>query len=164
MDIEIKNGLDYPQEIRELFREYTDMLCENDPSFKKYLDLQKYDDELRDLSRKYGYPKGRLFIVKSGDRSIGCIGLKDCTGNACEIKRLYVRPEARGMGLGEKLVNLILDEGAKIGYEYVKLDTLPFLKTALKLYKKLGFYETEKYNDSPMDTSIYLCYDLKNRK
>ena len=160
MNIEIINGINEPKEICELFKEYTDMLCENDPSFKYYLDLQNYDDELNDLSHKYGYPNGRIFLVKSGDKILGCIGIKYFDENVCEMKRLYVRPEARGLGLGEKLVKLSLDEAKKIGYKYMKLDTLPFLNSALNLYKKLGFYEIEKYNESPMDTSIFLCYDL----
>jgi len=164
MDIEIINALEEPEEVRALFKEYTDYLCENDPVFKSYLELQNYDDELSDLSVKYGGQHGRLYLARRGGRSLGCIGIKDFGGGVCELKRLYVRPEARGARLGERLVELVLNEAADMGYEYMKLDTLPFLEAAKHIYLKAGFYEIEKYLASPMENSTYLCYDLKQRK
>jgi ribosomal protein S18 acetylase RimI-like enzyme len=76
------------------------------------------------------------------------------------MKRLYVRNEFRGKHIGVNLVNKIIDDAKLIGYKYILLDTLPFLKSAIKMYKAIGFYEIDKYNNSPMDNSIYLKLDL----
>ena len=78
------------------------------------------------------------------------------------MKRLYVRPEFRGKRLGNILVEKIIADAKEIGYSYMLLDTLPFLQSAIRMYKKFGFYEIERYNDSPMDTSIYMKLDLRN--
>ena len=76
------------------------------------------------------------------------------------MKRLYIRSAWRGKKLGETLVEKIIAEARKIGYSYMVLDTLPFLQNEIRLYKKIGFYEIESYNDSPLDTSIYMKLDL----
>lgn len=76
------------------------------------------------------------------------------------MKRLYIRPKFRGKKLGEILVEKIITEAREIGYSHMLLDTLPFLQNAIRLYKKFGFYEIERYNDNPMDTAIYMKLDL----
>ena len=76
------------------------------------------------------------------------------------MKRLYIRPEFRGQNLGKILVEKIIADAREIGYSYMLLDTLPFLQTAIHMYQKFGFYEIDSYNDSPMDTSIYMRLDL----
>ena len=84
----------------------------------------------------------------------------DEEGQQCELKRLYVRPQFRGRKMGEKLLEVILKDAREIGYKAMLLDTLPFLKSAIKMYQKRGFYEIPCYNDSPMDTTIYMKLDL----
>ena len=180
MNINILPAYDFQNETAELFTEYTSMLIENDAEFKKYLEIQKYDYELKDLKVKYGMPQGRLYIafadssesaakritagettgVAAADKAAGCIGLKRIDDTACEMKRLYVRPEFRGKDIGRILVQKIIDDAKAIGYSYMLLDTLPFLKSALRIYREFGFYEIESYNDSPMSTSIYMRLDL----
>ncbi len=160
MSFEILPAYDYKEEIGELFREYTDMLVAGDPTFQQYLDIQNYDDELQHLEHKYGLPDGRLYIVRDGESAVGCIGLRKINDENCELKRLYVRPAYRGHGLSRTLMDLILADARAIGYKTMLLDTLPFLQTALKLYKDYGFEEIERYNDSPMDTSIYMKLEL----
>lgn len=76
------------------------------------------------------------------------------------MKRLYVRPAYRGSHIGGRLVEEVLADGKDMGYRYMYLDTLPFLQNAIDLYKKYGFYEIPKYNDSPMDTGIYMRREL----
>lgn len=153
-------ALAYKDELRELFSEYTQMLVDNDPVFASYLTLQNYDDEIAHLEHKYAPPSGRMYIVFCGDKVCGCGGLMRYDDNACELKRMYVRPEYRGRGLAAFLGRLILDEAKKAGYSYVLLDTLPFLQSAQRLYRRLGFYEIEKYNDSPMQDATYMRFDL----
>ena len=157
---EIVYGYEYKNEIRELFTEYTDMLVENDSTFKAYLDIQNYDDEIEHLEHKYGLPEGRLYLLRRDGKSAGCIALRKLDNERCEMKRLYVRPEYRGEKLGELLVRKIIGDAREIGYKHMMLDTLPFLESAIRMYKKLGFYETDCYNDSPMDTTIFMRLDL----
>lgn len=159
-EFEIVPAFSEKEKIAELFSEYTQYLVDNDPVFAEYLKLQKFDDELSDLEHKYGFPDGRLYIVLDGDKAAGCVGLLKMDDEACELKRMYVRPEYRGRGLAKFLGEMIMREGAEIGYKYMLLDTLPFLTAAQSLYRKLGFYEIEKYNNSPMENATYMRYDF----
>ena len=160
MSVKILLAYDFSEEIKLLFSEYTDILIEGDPSFKEYLEIQNYDDELKHLEKKYGLPYGRLYLVYYNNEVAGCIGLKKIDKKNCEMKRLYVRPKFRGKQIGEQLIEKIIKAAKEIGYSYMLLDTLPFLKGAIYLYKKYGFYEIASYNNSPMDTSIYMKLDL----
>lgn len=160
MGIKMVYAYNHTEEVSQLFTEYTDMLIENDSSFQKYLDIQNYSDEMEHLESKYGLPEGRLYLVYCDEELAGCIGLRKIDNQNCEMKRLYVRPKFRGRKIGNLLVEKIIDNAKKIGYSHMLLDTLPFLKSAIHMYKKYGFYEIDSYNDSPMDTSIYMKLDL----
>lgn len=162
MDIKIIPAYEHCEEISILFSEYTNMLIAHDESFKKYLDIQNYDEEISHLESKYGMPNGRLYLIYYAEALAGCIGLRKIDNQSCEMKRLYVRPEFRGKRLGNILVEKIIADAKEIGYSYMLLDTLPFLQSAIRMYKKFGFYEIERYNDSSMDTSIYMKLDLRN--
>jgi ribosomal protein S18 acetylase RimI-like enzyme len=165
MNIRLEPAYEYREEIKELFTEYTRMLVDGDPAFQEYLDQQNYDEEVRNLKMKYDYPAGRLYIALAEDKTgnvkaAGCVGMKPLDEGRCELKRLYVRPEFRGVNLGELLVSKILEDSREAGYKTILLDTLPFLNGAKRLYERMGFQECEKYNDSPMDTSIFMKLDL----
>lgn len=160
MNIEIIPAYDHPQEVGELFSEYTDMLIAGDSTFREYLNIQNYDEELAHLEAKYGAPYGRLYLAYCDGKAAGCIGLRKLDECSCEMKRLYVRPQFRGNKLGERLARLIIADAKTIGYSHMLLDTLPFLESAVHMYKKLGFYTIDCYNDSPMSTSIYMKLDL----
>ena len=137
------------------------MLIDGDETFKEYLKLQNYDEELKHLETKYGQPDGRLYLAYYNQELAGCIGLRKIDKENCEMKRLFVRPKFRGLHIGNCLVERIIDDAKKIGYKYMLLDTLPFLNGAIHMYKKYGFYEISSYNNSPMDTSIYMKLNLK---
>ena len=79
---------------------------------------------------------------------------------SCEIKRMYVRPEFRGHHFGEIMLTKIIDDAKEIGYKYILLDTFPFLKRAIHMYKKYGFYEIPSYNGSPMENLVYMKLEL----
>lgn len=164
MEFNVLNGLKFKDDIVVLFNEYTDYLVENDNKFKEYLSIQNYDREINLLEEKYGEPYGRLYLVKSGNTAVGCIALKKIDKENCELKRLYIRKEFRKNGIAKHLVNIIIRDAENIGYKYILLDTLPFLKEAIELYKSYGFYEIEKYNNNPIDNSIYMKYDIKKEK
>ena len=106
------------------------------------------------------YSNGRLYLIYCDEKLAGCIGLRKIDNQNCEMKRLYIRQEFRGQKLANILVEKIIEDAKEIGYSHMLLDTLPFLESAIHIYKKFGFYEIESYNDSPMDTSIYMRFDL----
>jgi len=160
MHIEIIPAYDRKEDILSLFAEYMDMLLLNDPSFRVYLDIQNYEAELLHLEGKYGLPHGRLYLLLCDGAVAGCIALRRLDDARCELKRLYVRPAFRGRGLGTILVERLIADAREMGYKAVLLDTLPFLKTAIAMYQRLGFYEIPRYNDSPMDSTIYMQLDL----
>lgn len=160
MSIKILPAYQSPKEVAALFSEYTNMLIKSDASFQKYLEIQNYDAELEHLETKYGQPYGRLYIAYCDEKLAGCIGLRKIDAQNCEMKRLYVRPEFRGKRIGNQLVQRIINDAKEIGYAHMLLDTLPFLQSAIHMYKQYGFYEISSYNDSPMDTSIYMRLDL----
>ena len=160
MELKIAPAYDNTQAVEALFSEYTNMLIEGDSTFQEYLELQNYDEELKHLEQKYGLPYGRLYLAYCDDALAGCIGLRKIDEKNCEVKRLYVRPEFRGQHIGNILVQKIIEDAGEIGYSHMLLDTLPFLESAIHLYKAFGFYEIESYNNSPMETSIYMKRDL----
>ncbi len=160
MNIRIVYGYDYKDEIKSLFTEYTQYLVENDSKFKEYLEIQKYDNEIDNLEDKYGMPWGRLYIAFYENQVAGCIALRKLNETECEMKRLYVKPEFRNKGIAKMLVKKVVSDSKEIGYSSMLLDTLPFLQTAIKMYRKMGFYEIGCYNDSPLDSTIYMKLDL----
>lgn len=160
MGLEIVPAYEHPAEIRTLFSEYTAMLIAGDSSFQEYLALQNYEEELRFLHRKYGLPAGRLYLAFYDGEAAGCIGLRKLDERNCEMKRLYVRPAFRGKQIGGRLIQQIVDDAREIGYSHMLLDTLPFLESALRMYRAYGFYEIPSYNDSPMSASVYMRLDL----
>lgn len=164
MHIEFLNGSEHPAEIEELFREYTDMLVAGDPVFASYLELQSFDEELRHLEGKYAPPEGCLYLLRVDGQNAGCGGMKRLDESRCELKRMYIRPSFRRMGLGRELALRIIEDAREAGYRRMLLDTLPFLQAAKALYRSLGFYEIERYNDSPMGGASYLCLDLRDGK
>ena len=148
-------------DVRALFEAYTAMLVTHDPAFQIYLDIQHYDDEVRDPAAKYGPPDGRLYLARLPDgTAAGCIALRRLDGARCEMKRLYVRPEHRGRGIARQLIRQITDDARQLGYRHLLLDTLPALEEAVRLYRRLGFYEIPCYNDSPVDSTLFFQLDL----
>lgn len=161
MALTFRLAYDDPQELGELFSEYTKMLIAGDETMQEYLSLQNYDEELNHLEEKYGLPQGRIYVAYDEGKPAGCVGLRKINGTDCELKRLFVRPEFRGKGLGRQMTVRVIEDAKEIGYKAIYLDTLPFLSPAVAMYRSLGFYEIESYNDSPMSTSIFMRLDLK---
>ncbi|CAK7273882.1 hypothetical protein SEPCBS119000_005885 [Sporothrix epigloea] len=145
------------QDIAELFLEYTSSLGID-------LAYQSFDQELAGLPGKYARPHGVLLIARSTDstsKPVGCVALRPlplpqpALSTRSELKRLYVRPDARGSGLGEALARRALDEARASGYNEVVMDTLASMASARKLYAKLGFTETNAYYETPIVETIF---------
>jgi putative acetyltransferase len=106
-------------------------------------------------------PSGCLLYCTIDDRVAGCIALRKIDDTTCEMKRLYLRPEFRGHGLGQVLITEILDRARKLGYRRMRLDTLPgMMDSAIRLYREFGFYETAPYYDNPNAGTLYMQIDL----
>ena len=124
------------------------------------LAFQGFENELAELPGKYQPPAGRLLLAWNGARAVGAIALRPLDGNTCEMKRLYVRPDARGEQLGCRLVERICREARDAGYARICLDTLPMMVSAQSLYESLGFIPTEPYVFSPIPGTKFLALDL----
>lgn len=123
------------------------------------LEFQHFDDEIRNLAREYGPPKGVLLLARDRDGYVGCGGLRRLSEHACEMKRLYVRPAAQGRGIGRALAAALIEEARTLGYGAMRLDTLPPMAHAQALYRSLGFREIPPYRFSPVPGTT--CLELR---
>ena len=140
---------------RELFEEYAAALNIS-------LCFQNFDQEVHGLPGSYAPPAGRLLLASQDDKVAGCIALRPLADNACEMKRLFVRPQSRGRGFGGKLVAAVIDAAREIGYEHMRLDTLPGeMAAAIALYRSIGFREIPPYYHNPVAGALFMELPLK---
>jgi ribosomal protein S18 acetylase RimI-like enzyme len=149
IEITQASSLTYIDTARTLFREYQASLGID-------LCFQNFEAELAGLPGDYAPPGGRLLLAFSDGVPVGCIALRGVTSERCEMKRLYVRPAARGLGLGGTLVQRVIDEARAIGYAEMVLDTLPTMTGAQRLYESLGFRDIPPYRENPIAGSRFL--------
>jgi putative acetyltransferase len=151
--VKILKQAETPEEIeiaRGLFREYQAGLGID-------LCFQDFDQEVNGLPDSYAPPAGRLLLAIEGEQVAGCIALRPFDEGDCEMKRLYVRPEFRGCGLGRELVAAILDAAHEIGYKRILLDTLPGkMDEAIALYRGFGFREIAPYYHNPVAGALFM--------
>jgi len=124
------------------------------------LAFQDFARELKDLDQEYAPPLGAFLLAREGSFHLGCVGLRQFSEGVGEIKRLYIRPTARGRGLGRLLAKAAVDSGRRLGYRRLLLDTLPSMSEAHVLYASLGFKPTDAYRFNPVPGTAYLALDL----
>ncbi len=151
--IEIRSAGSDLAQVRQLCREYAQSLDID-------LCFQNFEEELAALPGKYAPPQGRLLLAWDGDLVLGCVALRPIDAETCEMKRLYVKPQARGEHLGRQLAERICHEARKAGYRRICLDTLSTMATAIQLYESLGFKEIGPYVFNPVDGAIFLGLEL----
>lgn len=140
--------------IHELFLEYA-------ASLNFSLCFQGFENELKGLPGDYAPPDGRLFLMHYKTQPAGCVALHRAGAEACEMKRLYIRPAFRGKGLGLALINAVIDEATAIGYRCMRLDTVePVMKDAVAIYRRLGFKQIAPYRDNPIAGALYMELQL----
>ena len=139
---------------QRLFKEYSSWLGVN-------LCFQNFDKELAELPGEYVPPTGRLLLAVEGDGVAGCVALRKIGDGIGELKRLYVRPDFRGRGLGRTLTETIIKTARELGYSRLRLDTLPGkMDRAIAVYRSLGFNNIERYYDNPYDAAVFMELDL----
>ena len=151
--MQIVDGLDYIEEVKELIIEYIN-------SLNRDLSFQNINSELNSLKTKYSYPNGRIINAIVDDKVVGCVAFYKHSSKRCEMKRLYVEKEYRNLKIGNTLVENIISLAKKDGYREMVLDTIKPLTSAINLYKKFGFQEIKPYYSNPMPDVIYMMLDL----
>ena len=110
--------------------------------------VQSVEHDLNDLAQ-YAPPRGALLLASVDGRTLGCIAMRQWDGDICEMKRLYVRPAGRGLGIGRALAIAIIDRARAAGYRAMRLDTLGTMHAAAGLYHSLGFRDIAPYTELP---------------
>ena len=143
------------EHVRQFFRNYAAWLGVD-------LSYQNFDREMATLPGAYAPPQGRLLYAERDGSPAGCVGIRPLSEGICELKRLYVSPPHRGLGVGRELALAAINAAREIGYSKVLLDTLPAMRIAVRLYRELGFQETPAYYRTPVEGTQFLALDLEN--
>jgi putative acetyltransferase len=139
--------------VRSLFLEYEQFIGTD-------LCFQNLKKELAELPGKYARPGGALLVAWAGVMAAGCVALRPFETGVCEMKRLFVRAEFQGRGLGRRLADAVIAEAKMIGYREMRLDTLPKLKPAVTLYESLGFVRTNPYRNYENKEIIFMALPI----
>jgi len=151
LHIELATDLDA---VRALWKEYWGSLGFSET-------FQDFGVELQTLPGKYSLPRGALALAFIEGKPVGTIALRPLTDTACEAKRLYVRPEYRGQGIGRSLLNWVIQHARSLGYATLRGDTLPIMSDALRMYRNMGFVVIDHpYSDTPTPGAIYIELSL----
>jgi ribosomal protein S18 acetylase RimI-like enzyme len=137
--------------VRGLFREYAAWL--STAWAGPAICFDSFERELAELPRRYS----PVFVAVERGELAGCAALREIGDGVSEMKRLYVRPAFQGLGLGRLLVQQVATEARATGYRFLRLDTLPVMNNAIRLYRTLGFREIPPYGDNPAEA---ICFEL----
>ena len=149
---EVDSNEDY-KVATELFKEYASQIGFD-------LEFQNFNEELQKIESHYSPPRGAIFIAWNEEGApIGCFGIRKFDESICELKRMYLKTEARGLGIGKQLLKKAIEVGSRLGYKKMRLDTLPSMDSAIKLYETTGFYNIEPYRFNPIEGALY--YEIK---
>lgn len=142
-------------QVRQFFRNYAAWLGVD-------LSYQNFDEEMASLPGGYGGATGRLFYAEVDGQPAGCVGVRSSSEGVCEIKRLYVEPAMRGLGVGRALAMAAIKVAKTLGYRKAMVDTLPAMRIAVRLYRELGFQEAPAYYSTSVEGTLFMALDLEN--
>ena len=120
------------------------------------LEFQGFNQEMENFPGKYAPPEGCLLLAREDEDIVGCVALCMLETGICEMKRLYVIPEAQGRGIGRALVHRVIREAKAIGYKRMRLDTVPSMRSARRLYLAFGFRAIDSYRDNPVEGTTFM--------
>lgn len=124
------------------------------------LTFQDVDRELSAIAIEYNVPTGILLLAYDGDKAIACAGVRKIDANIAELKRMFVDPGYRGLQLGQQLLQRALAAAKQLGYTSIRLDTVPNMRSAIKLYQSAGFHNIEPYRFNPMPGALFMEKEL----
>jgi len=151
--IEAKSTKDFKTAV-QLFKEYASQIGVD-------LEFQDFNKEIENIESQYSRPKGILFVARNDKNApLGCFAIRELKARICELKRMYLKKEARGLGIGRKMLDESIEIGKELGYKKMRLDTLPEMHAAITLYQKAGFYEIAPYRFNPIKGSKYFEIEL----
>jgi ribosomal protein S18 acetylase RimI-like enzyme len=139
--------------VHSLFEEYAH-------SLGFHLDFQDFQAELVNLPGDYAPPDGCLLLAFNDNALAGCVGMRKLEQGVCELKRMYVKPEFRKLGIGRKLAETVIALAHDTGYKLMRLDTLANMTEAVSLYRSLGFKESERYRYNPIEGAKFFRLEL----
>jgi putative acetyltransferase len=134
---------------RVLFQEYAAWLGID-------LSFQGFAAELAGLPGAYSPPRGRLLLALSNGKAVGCVALRPLGDSVCEMKRMFVHSDFRGLGVGKALAERVITEARAAGYTRMKLDTLRHMLPAIRLYESLGFVRCAAYYQTPLPDTVFM--------
>ena len=140
--------------IRTLFQEYGDWAVAEGIAYPE--EYQAFLKQLADLPGEFSQPDGSLLLTVYEGRPAGCVALRKLSDDICEMKRLYVTPACRNVGIGRALAEAIIEEARKCGYTRMRLDTVTSMEAARALYLSLGFKEIGAYRYNPLEGATFM--------
>lgn len=144
------------EEARKLGYEYVETMSKN-PVLKSYFESKNFLEEIDNMPKEYESPTGVCLLAYVRNQAAGIVSLKKLTGNICEMKRLFVRSGFQGIGLGRLLAEKVISEAKKLDYSIIRLDSsCSAMSKAILLYRSLGFYAIEPYNDNFIGDAIFM--------
>ena len=143
------NTTDQYNDAISLFQEYAN-------SLNISLAFQNFDEELNIINSMYGSPTGCLLLVYDNKLLIACAAYRKIGDNICELKRMYIKPDYRGKGVGQEIMNILCTRAKLNGYTLMRLDTLDTMTPAIKLYSNNGFYTIDAYYHNPNEGVVYM--------
>ena len=150
------NTNEFIEKTKELIREYAQ-------SLEFDLGFQDFDKEMENFPGQYALPGGCLYVALDENQPIGCVALRDLGHGICEMKRLYVKPFFRGQKVGKLLAEVVIKAARDMGYDFMRLDTIPSMKHANMLYNALGFEQIAPYRFNPLDGATFFELNLKKK-
>jgi len=141
--------------VKGLLEEYVASWFEFDgPVHEK--EVEKARGQMENLFNHFGPPDGCLLFARYGEEVAGCVALEKLNDSVCQMKRLYVKPEFRGLKIGRELAERVIEQARRIGYERMRIHTVTALERANRLYKSLGFNEIDPYEYTPREDAVFM--------